>query len=115
MVAPGAAPSLAASGAAPGAPGTASTWVPGDKQGFGTARGLGSKVWYTLSRGKLSDVYYPRIDTPSVRYSQFVVTDGRTFTDREDSDARSRVQLLDARSLTYRLVTTARSGDWHSS
>ena len=112
VVAPGTAPAVAATGAAPGAPGTASTWVPGDKDGFGTARGVASKVWYTLSRGKLSDVYYPRIDTPSVRDSQFVVTDGKTFTDREDSDARSRVQLLSSRSLTYRLVTTARSGDW---
>ncbi len=112
VVAPGTAPAVAATGAAPGAPGTASTWVPGDKDGFGTARGVASKVWYTLSRGKLSDVYYPRIDTPSVRDSQFVVTDGKTFTDREDSDARSRVQLLSSRSLTYRLVSTARSGDW---
>ncbi len=117
VAAPGSTPGLAAArapltGPAPGAPGTASTWVPGDKDGFGTSRGTASKVWYTLSRGKLSDVYYPRIDTPSVRDSQFVVTDGRSFTDREDTDARSRVQLLDRRSLTYRLVTTARSGKW---
>ena len=112
VVAPGATPGLAASGAAPGAPGRASDWVPGDKDGFGTARGTASKVWYTLARGKLSDVYYPRIDTPSVRDSQFVVTDGRTFTDREDTDARVRVELLSPRSLTYRLVTTARSGKW---
>ena len=112
VAAPGASPGLAATGAAPGAPGTESDWVPGDKDGFGTARGTASKVWYTLARGKLSDVYYPRIDTPSIRDSQFVVTDGRTFTDREDRDARSRVELLSSRSLTYRLVTTARSGKW---
>ena len=86
--------------------------MPGDKNGFGTARGTASKVWYTLRDGKLSDVYYPRIDTPSIRDSQFVVTDGSTFTDREDTDARSRVTLLDRRSLTYRLVNTAKSGDW---
>jgi glucoamylase len=102
----------AASGQAPGAPGEPATWVPGDKAGFGTARGTASKVWYTLSRGKLNDVYYPRIDTPSIRDSQFVVTDGRTFTDREDVDARSRVVLVDDRSLTYRVVNTARSGRW---
>ena len=109
---PGAATSQAATGQAPGAPGTASTWVPGDKDAFGTARGTASKVWYTASRGKLNDVYYPQIDTPSIRESQFVVTDGRTFTDREDTDARSRVVHLSDRSLTYRLVNTARSGKW---
>ena len=113
LVAPGApAASAATTGPAFGAPGKKADWVPGDKVGFGTARGTASKVWYTLSRGKLSDVYYPRIDTPSIRDSQFVVTDGKTFTDREDSDARSRVTLLDRRSLTYKLVTTAKSGDW---
>lgn len=112
MALPGAGTSQAASGQAPGEPGSESTWVPGDKDGFGTARGTASKVWYTLSRGKLNDVYYPRIDTPSIRESQFVVTDGRTFTDREDVDARTRVELLDNRSLTYRVVNTAESGTW---
>src|SRR4051794_7675497 len=113
VVAPGGAVTAqAASGAAPGAPGTASDWVPGDKDGFGTARGTDSKVWYTLSRGTLNEVFYPRIDTPSLRESQFVVTDGSTFTDREDRDATHQVQLLSSNSLTYRLVNTAKSGNW---
>jgi glucoamylase len=111
LVAP-ASPAPAASGQAPGAPGLPSTWVPGDKNGFGTATGTASKVWYTLSRGMLNDVYYPRIDTPSIRSSQFVVTDGRTFTHREDLNARTRVRLMDDRSLTYRIVNTAKSGKW---
>src|SRR6476660_5981833 len=55
----------ARSGVAPGAPGAASDWVTGDKDGFGTARGTGSKVWYTLHNGELSEIYYPRIETPS--------------------------------------------------
>ena len=109
---PGAAPSQAAAGAAPGAPGTPSDWVPGDKDGFGTARGTASKVWYTLSRGTLNEVFYPRIDTPSLRDSQFVVTDGSTFTDREDRDSTHQVKLLSSDSLTYRLVNTAKSGAW---
>ncbi len=113
VIAPGGSPgALAAAGAAPGAPGTASDWVPGDKDGFGTARGTASKVWYTLSRGTLSEVFYPRIDTPSLRESQFVVTDGSTFTDREDRDSTHQVQLLSSSSLTYRIVNTAKSGSW---
>ncbi|WP_459985919.1 hypothetical protein, partial [Nocardioides sp. AN3] len=105
-------PVHAASAGAPGAPGTPSTWNEGDKDGFGTARGTASKVWYTLNDGMLTDVYYPRIDTPSIRDSQFVVTDGATFTDREDRDSTHRVVLLDNRSLAYQLVNTARSGAW---
>ena len=102
----------AAARSAPGAPGQASDWNPGDKNGFGTAVGTASKVWYTLADGELTDVYYPRIDTPSIRDSQFVVTDGRTFTDREDRDSTHRVTLLSPNSLTYRITNTAKSGAW---
>jgi glucoamylase len=105
-------PGAAAARSAPGAPGTASDWVPGDKDGFGTAVGTASKVWYTLSRGTLNEVFYPQIDTPSLRDSQFVVTDNSTFTDREDRDSTHQVQLLSSNSLTYRLINTAKSGAW---
>jgi glucoamylase len=101
----------AAIGAAPGAPGELSTWALGDKDGFGTARGTASKVWYTLRAGALTDVYYPRIDTPSIRDSQFVVTDGASFTDREDRDSTHRATLR-PNSLSYRIVNTAKSGAW---
>jgi glucoamylase len=107
-----AARSEAKQGSAPGAPGELTTWAAGHKDGFGTARGVSSKVWYTLNGGVLTEVFYPRIDTPSIRDSQFVVTDGATFTDREDRDATHQVQLLDRHSLTYRLVNTAKSGKW---
>ncbi len=41
-----------------------------------------------------------------------MVTDGRTFTDREDTDTTHRVRLLDARSLVYRQTDRARSGKY---
>ncbi|HLZ38571.1 MAG TPA: glycoside hydrolase family 15 protein, partial [Mycobacteriales bacterium] len=105
-------PSVTPAPGAPGAPGARSDWVPGDKDGFGTARGTASKVWYTLHRGLLSEIYYPRIDTPSTRATQLVVTDGRTFTDRESDDTTHRVRLRDPRSLTYEQVNRARSGKY---
>jgi glucoamylase len=97
---------------APGAPGDAATWTNGAKSGFGTARGLRSRVWYTVQAGRATEMFYPRIDTPSVRDSQLVVSDGRTFTDREDRDTRHRTQVLAGRGLTYRVVNTAKSGDY---
>src|SRR5689334_23812396 len=89
----------ARSGVAPGAPGAASDWVTGDKDGFGTAHDTSSKVWYTLHGGELSEIYYPRIDTPSTRDTQLFVTDGHTFTDRETTDTTHQVRLLDSRAL----------------
>jgi glucoamylase len=107
-----ASPALASYSQAPGAPGAASDWVTGDKDGFGTARGTTSKVWYTLNNGELSEIYYPRIDTPSTRDTQLVVTDGRTFTDRETTDTIHQVRLLDPQSLSYQQVDRARSGNY---
>ncbi|HEU5266146.1 MAG TPA: glycoside hydrolase family 15 protein, partial [Jatrophihabitans sp.] len=84
----------------------------GDKDGFGTARGTASKVWYTLNNGELSEIYYPRIDTPSTRDTQLVVTDGHTFTDRETTDTTHEVRLLDPQSLVYQQIDRAKSGKY---
>src|SRR3954454_8233783 len=111
-VAPAGSGAAVRTGMAPGAPGAASDWVTGDKDGFGTARGTASKVWYTLRGGELSEIYYPRIDTPSPRDTQLVVTDGRTFTDRESTATTHRDRLLDRRSLSYQQVERAKSGKY---
>jgi glucoamylase len=105
-------PAAGAAGTAPGAPGSVANWTEGDKDGFGSATQLASKVWFTLDDGELTEVYYPDLGTPSARNLEFVVSDGRTFTESEREDARHRVKLVDRRSLTYRQVNTARSGRW---
>ncbi len=72
--------------AAPGGPGTASYFDLARKDCVGTATGTGSKVWYTVADGVLSDVYEPTIDNTNVGTLQYVVTDGRTFTDLQTRD-----------------------------
>src|SRR3954467_11995084 len=47
-------------------------WTPADKEGFGTSATVDSKLWYTLERGRLTEVFYPDLGTPSVRDLQFV-------------------------------------------
>ncbi|HEV2256741.1 MAG TPA: glucodextranase DOMON-like domain-containing protein [Streptosporangiaceae bacterium] len=72
--------------AAPGAPGAASYFDLARKDCAGTAAGRGSKVWYTVAGGVLSDVYEPTIDNTDVSTLQYVVTDGSTFTDLQTRD-----------------------------
>ena len=105
-----AAPAAAAQGPAPGAPGEKAIWTEADKDGFGTATGLASKAWFTLDDGRLTEVYYPDLGTPALRDLQFVVSDGRRFSEREEDSTRQRVRLLDSRSLSYRQVNTDRQG-----
>jgi glucoamylase len=94
-----------------GRPGAAAVWTPANKVGFGTAREGASRVWHTLgASGELTEVYYPTLGTPSVRELYFVVSDGRTFAEREQDATEHRVELVDPRSLTYRQVNTDRAG-----
>jgi glucoamylase len=102
---------LAVGGTAPGGPGDNAIWTPANKAGFGTSTATTSKVWHTLGDGKLTEVYYPDLGTPSVRDLQFIVSDGKTFADRESDATTQSTQLADARSLTYRQVNT-KSGRW---
>jgi glucoamylase len=100
----------AAASPAPGAPGEAAVWTEADKDGYGTATTLRSKVWHTLDDGVLTEVYFPDLGTPSVRDLQFIVSDGSTFAERERDATEHAIELVDRRSLTYRQVNTATSG-----
>ena len=101
---------------APGGPGTMSYFDLARKDCVGTARNTGSKVWYTVAGGVLSDVYEPTIDNTNVATLQYIVTDGATFTDLQTRDMTytvaadpsgmaCTVTASDA-SHGYRLVTT---------
>src|SRR3954467_2261755 len=79
-------------------------WTEADKDGYGTSTTTTSKVWHTLDDGRLTEVFYPDLGTPSVRTLEFTVSDGKGFSQR-DTDARNRsVEMIDPRSLTYRQV-----------
>src|SRR3954463_823702 len=64
-------PAPAPAGAAPRGPGALSHYDLARKDCLGTARNTGSKVWFTVAGGVLSDVYYPTIDTTNVETLQF--------------------------------------------
>ena len=82
----------ASEGTAPGGPGSESYFDLARKDCVGTARNTTSKVWFTVADGVLSDTYWPTIDATNVNTLQYVVTDGKTFTD------------LQTRDMTYKVV-----------
>jgi glucoamylase len=87
-------------------------WTPANKDGFGTAMSLDSKVWYTLQGGRLSEVYYPDLGTPSVRTLEFVVTDGSSFASVVSQSSTREVRLVDQDSLIYEQTNTDDDGRW---
>lgn len=96
---------------AQGAPGDAAHWLGAGKNGFGTSNSLRSKVWFTLTEGILSEVYYPTLDVPNVQSLQLIVIseDGKRV-ETEADDMEHRLEVLDARALTFQQVNTAKSG-----
>jgi glucoamylase len=91
--------------AAFGHPGMAPGWSTSSKDGIGTAYSTASRVWFTLARGILTEIYYPTIDRPQIRDAQFLITDGETFFHEERRDLPTTIERIEAEALGYR--TTA--------
>jgi len=86
-------------------------WDEADKTGFGTSKTRQSKVWFTLQGGRISEVFYPDLSTPSVRNLELTVTDG-THQDRQGTDMTTVVSRPDERSLRFTLVSTDNDGHY---
>jgi glucoamylase len=95
---------------APGWPGVTPHWAPADKQGVGTAVGPDSLVWFTLGHGAITEVFYPRADSPRTRDLALVVADGRGYVSDERRDARHEVESLADGVPAYRLINTCKRG-----
>ncbi|WP_051247102.1 glycoside hydrolase family 15 protein [Nocardioides halotolerans] len=80
-----------------------------DKAGFGTSYTRQSKAWFTLQGGRVSEVFYPDLSTPSLRTLELTVTDGGS-TDRQGRDMTSVVTRPDERSLRFTQVSTDKDG-----
>lgn len=79
---------------APGAPGTEPTWSPAAKSGVGTALCGNSRLWFTLGRGIVSEVYQPTIDKAAIRDLEFLVTDTQGFFSEEKCDCAIDVRMI---------------------
>lgn len=98
---------------APGAPGQMAHWTSGNKQGVGTSNSLNSHVWFTLGPdGSLNEVYYPTVDKANTRLLEFVVTDGKSWVERESEDTTHQIEVPDTEVLSFRQVNTSKSGHY---
>ncbi len=73
-----------------GAPGNEPTWANSTKDGVGTAYSNGCRIWFTIWRGILTEVFYPTVDRPQLRDLQFLFSDGNGL-------------LLEERKLDYQI------------
>jgi len=95
-----------------GAPGIEPRWTRSDKSAVGTAYFAGSRLWFTLAAGIVSEVYYPTIDRPQIRDLQFLITDGETFFHDERRDTDWTLEQLSGNSLGFKLTNSSREQDY---
>jgi glucoamylase len=88
-----------------GHPGITPAWSVSSKDGVGTAYSTSSRVWFSLARGILTEIYYPTIDHPQIRDAQFLITDGETFFHEERRALTSEVVRLEEETLGFRCTS----------
>src|SRR4051812_35932652 len=89
---------------APGAPGAKADWASADKQGFGTSATKASRVWFTLRKAELTEVYYPDLSHPSARALEFMVDGHRVTTGAVTQDRLAYTQVSSTKA--WRLTRT---------
>ena len=96
-----------------GAPGLSPKWSHSNKDGLGTAYSADSRLWYTLWRGTITEVYFPTIDRPQLRDLELLFTDGSTFFHEEKRDLVARTERVSEDALAFRVHSEAPDGHYH--
>ena len=92
-----------------GFPGIEPYWSPASKEGVGTAYLASNRVWFTLWKGILTEVYYPTADRPQIRDLQYLITDGKSFLHHEQRDLKHKTERMEP-ALGYRITTHEKEG-----
>jgi glucoamylase len=67
-------------------------------------------VWFTVSDGVISEVYYSTLDRPQVRDLQLLVTDGETFFHDSHRHQKTTIEYLGEHGLGVRIVNADLDG-----
>ncbi len=93
-----------------GKPGIEPRWTHGEKEGVGTAYSAASRIWFTLWKGIITEVYYPTVDRPQVRDLELLITDGKSFFHEEKRHLQTQIERLSPNVLGYRIVNSDPEG-----
>ena len=95
---------------APGKPGLAPRWASAAKSGVGTALTSESNIWFTISRGIVTEVFHPSVDTACIRDCGLLVTDRQSFFSEERRDTSSTVAYMKCGVPAFQLTNTCNRG-----
>ncbi|HXR24067.1 MAG TPA: hypothetical protein VN742_01810, partial [Candidatus Binataceae bacterium] len=96
--------------AATGGPGIEPRWTHSAKDVVGTAYSTSSQVWFTVSDGVISEVYFSTLDRPQIRDLQFLITDGRSFLHDAHRNLESTIDYIGEHGLGARIINADPEG-----
>src|SRR5262245_51609951 len=111
---------LPPNGAAPKQPVGLDVWMPGNKQGVGTAftydqppgEANPSRVWFGITNGAITEGLYPDVSQANIKALSLLVTDGKGFVADELEDTTDKVERLDGRTPALRVLSTDKQQRW---
>jgi glucoamylase len=95
---------------APGAPGSKPTWSPAAKSGVGCAISSKSRLWFTLGRGIINEVYHPWVDHAAIRDLGLIITGADQYLSDERSDCSSDTRTAAPGIPAYRVTNECKEG-----
>ncbi len=101
---------LESSPVAAGGPGIAPRWTHSAKDVIGTAYSTSSRIWFSISDGVISEVYYPTLDRPQIRDLQFLVTDGESFFHDAHRNLKTSLEYLGDHGLGVKIINADPEG-----
>ncbi len=93
-----------------GRPGLEPRWTHGNKDGVGTAYSGGSRIWFTIFQGVITENVFPTVDRPQLRDLQYLVTDGETFFHEEKRHLETKVERGSAHALYFSVTNSDPAG-----
>jgi glucoamylase len=84
-----------------------SGWPPASKDGVGLA--IDGRVWFTVGRGAVEEVFFPSPDRPRIAGVWLAITDKIGFMSDERADASHHVERPDEEIPLYRLSNRCRT------
>lgn len=95
-----------------GKPGAPPNWAKASKHGIGTSISLESRVWFTITDGVLTEVYYPTIDIANTRDMKFLITGPEGLFEEEGVHTSPEITFIDPKAPAYIITNTSNSNSF---
>lgn len=96
----------------PGYPGISPTWAVSSKSGVGTSNTSSSRLWFTIAKGIVTEVFFPRIDQINVKDLQFLISNGKDLFEDEKKDCNHEIIQITRGVPAFKVINTSKKNHY---